>query len=51
MERPPIASNSEVSLVEWKDYESALSAIRPYNLEKIDILKNANAILCNYIIK
>jgi 8-oxo-dGTP pyrophosphatase MutT (NUDIX family) len=51
MERPPVDSNSEVSLVEWKDYESALSAIRPYNLEKIDILKNANAILCNYIIK
>jgi 8-oxo-dGTP pyrophosphatase MutT (NUDIX family) len=50
-ERPPFDSNSEVSLVEWKDYESALSAIRPYNLEKIDVLKNANAILCNYLIK
>ena len=51
LEKPPIDSNTEVSLVEWKDYETALSAIRPYNLEKIDVLKNANAILCNYLIK
>jgi 8-oxo-dGTP pyrophosphatase MutT (NUDIX family) len=50
-ERPQFGSNSEVSLVEWKDYNTALSAIRPYNLEKIDVLKNANAILCNYLIK
>jgi len=48
--QPSIQDNNEVSMIEWKDYESALSSIRPYNLEKIDCLKRVHTILTNYII-
>lgn len=48
--QPSIQDNNEVSMIEWKDYESALLSIRPYNLEKIDCLKRVHTILTNYII-
>ena len=39
---------TEVSKVEWKPYSSAINSIRPYNLEKIDIIKQINSILTKY---
>jgi ADP-ribose pyrophosphatase YjhB (NUDIX family) len=41
---------SEVSKVEWFSYEDCLKIIRPYNLERIDIIENVNNILQNYTI-
>jgi len=41
---------SEVSKVEWFNYEDCLKIIRPYNLERIDIIKNVNHILKKYTI-
>ena len=39
---------SEVSKVEWLPFKKCLEIIRPYNLERIDILKRVNHILTNY---
>lgn len=39
---------SEVSNVEWKKFDDAVALIRPYNLEKKDVIIRANKILCNY---
>lgn len=38
-------SKSEVSKVEWKTYEEVIRCIRPYNLEKISIIKNIELML------
>ena len=49
----PIAfQRSEVSKVEWKNLNGCIDAIRPYNLEKIEVIKNidkliSNSFLCN----
>lgn len=42
---------SEVSKLEWVSYKKALEIIRPYNYEKIKLLKNIKFILNNYEIK
>jgi NADH pyrophosphatase NudC (nudix superfamily) len=39
---------SEVSEIKWASYEECLKLIRPYNLEKIEILKKINNVLNNY---
>ena len=39
---------SEVSEVKWFSYEECLEKIRPYNLEKKDILKKVDNILKKY---
>jgi len=39
---------SEVSKVEWVPYNKCLQIIRPYNLERIDIIKNVHKILTTY---
>ena len=39
---------TEVSKVEWKLYEDTLECIRPYNLEKKDVIKRVNTILNEY---
>ena len=39
---------SEVSIIEWKTFEDASNTIRPYNLEKKDIIVRANKLLRNY---
>ena len=39
---------SEVSKIEWKNYDDCIKYIRPYNLEKIDIIKQVNHILNSY---
>ena len=44
----PIFETSEVSKIEWKTYEQAIASIRPYNLEKINILNTVNKILKEY---
>jgi hypothetical protein len=31
---------TEVSKIEWKTYKECLDCIRPYNLEKIALIKN-----------
>tara|TARA_A100001035_G_scaffold279885_1_gene282772 strand:- start:14330 stop:15130 length:801 start_codon:yes stop_codon:yes gene_type:complete len=41
---------SEVSKVEWLSYDNCIKKIRPYNLERIDILNNVNNILKKYTI-
>jgi len=39
---------SEVSKVEWCDYDTAITYIRDYNLEKKDVLLNVNNLLEEY---
>jgi hypothetical protein len=41
---------TEVSKIEWKTLDECLSSIRPYNLEKKNIIKNVNHVLLNYIL-
>lgn len=36
---------TEVSKVEWQEYDKVLSSIRPYNIEKQIIIKNINKLL------
>lgn len=45
-----ITNNTEVSMIEWKDYENAMSSIRPYNLEKKNCLDRINTIINNNLI-
>ena len=39
---------NEVSKMEWKTYEECIECIRPYNLEKKQLLTNIYNVLCNY---
>ena len=39
---------SEVSEIKWATYEECLNLIRPYNLEKIELLTKINNVLNNY---
>jgi len=39
---------SEVSKMEWKTYDEAMNLIRPYNLEKKDVLTRVNKLLSTY---
>jgi len=39
---------SEVSDIKWMTYEEAMNKIRPYNLEKLNILKQVNKIITTY---
>ena len=39
---------SEVSEIKWVSYEECLKLIRPYNLEKIELLTKINNVLNNY---
>jgi 8-oxo-dGTP pyrophosphatase MutT (NUDIX family) len=39
---------TEVSKLEWKTFEECLESIRPYNLEKKNIIKNINKVLEEY---
>jgi 8-oxo-dGTP pyrophosphatase MutT (NUDIX family) len=39
---------TEVSKVEWKTFEEAKKLIRPYNLEKLDVLSRVNELLSKY---
>jgi len=39
---------SEVSKMEWKTYEECMECIRPYNLEKKQLLTNIYNVLCKY---
>ena len=41
---------SEVSKIEWKNLDECLLSIRPYNLEKKNIIKRVNQVLMNYIL-
>ena len=52
---PPIDENnmnnfqkSEVSKLEWKSYEDCVGSIRPYNLEKKQIISNIYKMLQEY---
>ena len=40
---------SEVSKIEWKTLETCLETIRPYNLEKKQLITNINKVLQEYI--
>jgi len=42
--------NREISDIGWFSYEDAMELIRPYNIEKRQILTVANDILTNYIV-
>jgi hypothetical protein len=39
---------SEVSKIEWKTLEECLESIRPYNLEKKQLIININKVLQEY---
>ena len=39
---------NEISKMEWKSYEQCLNSMRPYNIEKKDILKKCNKLLKTY---
>jgi 8-oxo-dGTP pyrophosphatase MutT (NUDIX family) len=39
---------NEISKTEWCSYEKALELIRPYNLEKLEVLKKVNRLLQTY---
>jgi hypothetical protein len=39
---------TEVSKIEWKNYSDCLNSIRPYNLEKKELIKNINKVLQEY---
>lgn len=39
---------TEVSKMEWKTYDEAIQLIRPYNLEKINVLTRVNTLLSEY---
>ena len=42
--------NSEVSKVQWKNYEEGINSIRKYNLEKKSVLTRVNKLLLEYSI-
>jgi 8-oxo-dGTP pyrophosphatase MutT (NUDIX family) len=42
--------NREISDIKWMSYKDAMDLIRPYNIEKRQILSVVNEILSNYII-
>ena len=44
----PNYQKSEVSDLQWMDLDFAIKKIRPYNIEKIDILKKIDNILKSY---
>ena len=44
----PEYQKSEVSNMEWKTYEECLNAIRPYDLEKKNVICKINDILKEY---
>lgn len=39
---------SEVSKIEWKSLDECLESIRPYNLEKKQLIININKVLQEY---
>ena len=39
---------TEVSKLEWKTVDECLEAIRPYNLEKKELITNINKVLKEY---
>ena len=39
---------TEVSKIEWKTIDECLESIRPYNLEKKELIKNINKVLEEY---
>jgi hypothetical protein len=39
---------TEVSKLEWKTLENCLKSIRPYNLEKKELIININKVLQEY---
>jgi ADP-ribose pyrophosphatase YjhB (NUDIX family) len=41
---------SEVSKMEWKTYDECIECIRPYNLEKLKLLKNINEIITSHML-
>jgi 8-oxo-dGTP pyrophosphatase MutT (NUDIX family) len=43
-----VFQSSEVSKLEWKSYENVLKSIRPYNLEKKNIITRVNKLLLEY---
>jgi hypothetical protein len=38
----------EVGLMKWMSFEECIRAVRPYNLEKIGIVRKINNILSRY---
>ena len=39
---------TEVSKLEWKTYDKCLESMRPYNLEKKEVLRKINSLLEEY---
>ena len=47
-EETPTFQKSEVSKTEWKTLEECIGCIRPYNIEKINLIKNIDNVLNTY---
>jgi 8-oxo-dGTP pyrophosphatase MutT (NUDIX family) len=47
-EVPMAYQNTEVSKMDWKPYDEAMQLIRPYNLEKKEVLTRVETLLKNY---
>ena len=41
---------TEIGKLEWKDFDSGIKCIRPYNTEKIKLLMRVNNMITNYIL-
>jgi ADP-ribose pyrophosphatase YjhB (NUDIX family) len=44
----PQFEKAEVGNMEWMSFNNSVAAIRPYNLEKINIIKNVHDTICKY---
>jgi len=45
---PSMFQETEVSAIEWLTYNEAVEKIRPYNVEKIEILERVDKLLREY---
>jgi hypothetical protein len=41
---------SEIGSMKWYDYDDAIKRIRPYNIEKLELLKEINLLLNENVI-
>jgi 8-oxo-dGTP pyrophosphatase MutT (NUDIX family) len=46
-----VSPNYEVSIIKWKNIDDCLSSIRPYNLEKKNMISGVNQLLSRYIFR
>jgi NADH pyrophosphatase NudC (nudix superfamily) len=50
LKSPPDFQKTEVSKMAWFSYEQCIQHIRPYNLEKLIILRNLNTAIVEHAV-